>query len=362
MKITTIVGARPQFIKAAAVSRVIKKRQSVTETIVHTGQHYDNNMSPIFFEEMEIPHPKYHLGIGSDTHGAQTGKMLEAIEKVLVEEKPDCTIVYGDTNSTLAGAVAAVKLHIPVAHVEAGLRSFNRRMPEEINRVLTDHASDILFAPTEISKRNLSEEGIKDGKIYLVGDIMYDNAVFYGDKAQYQSSILSKLNLQPKEYILATIHRAENTDDDKKLSAIFESLVKTARENKVILPLHPRTRSTLLQKGIFNEIERDIMLIDPVGYIDMIMLEKNARLIATDSGGVQKEAFFYRVPCVTLRDETEWIELVELGWNRVIRPDNTSSITREILSALDSRGEEGAPYGEGNAAEAIINILSDLLT
>lgn len=361
MKIITIVGARPQFIKAAAVSRIIKSRHNISEVIVHTGQHYDNNMSPIFFKEMDIPHPKYHLGIGSDTHGAQTGKMLDAIEQVLFKEKPDCTIVYGDTNSTLAGALAAVKMHIPVAHVEAGLRSFNRHMPEEINRVLTDHASDILFAPTEISKNNLSNEGISKDKIWLVGDIMYDNAVFYGDKAEHQSAILNKLNLEPKEFILATIHRAENTDDDIRLYAIFEGLIKISKEIKVILPLHPRTKSTLRNKGILDKIERDIMLIDPVGYIDMIMLEKSARLIATDSGGVQKEAFFYRVPCVTLRDETEWVELVEMGWNRVIKPKSSTFIAKEILSALDSRGREGTPYGEGKAVESVMKILSDLM-
>jgi len=320
MKTISIVGARPQFIKAAAVSRVLQKTQGVREVLVHTGQHYDANMSEVFFEELEIPRPDYNLGIGSATHGAQTGRMLEAIEEVLLREKPDWVLVYGDTNSTLAGALAAVKLHIPVAHIEAGLRSFNRRMPEEINRVLTDHASDILFAPTKAAVENLRREGISEEQIQLVGDVMYDAALYYGKKAECQSQSLNRLGLKPKEYILATIHRAENTDDPRRLRAIFEGLAEVDQEMKVVLPLHPRTRVVLVEVGLYDKVARSVCLIEPVGYLDMVMLEKNARAIATDSGGVQKEAFFHRVPCLTLREETEWVELVDLGWNCIIPP------------------------------------------
>jgi UDP-GlcNAc3NAcA epimerase len=329
------------------------------EVIVHTGQHYDENMSAVFFAEMEIPHPDYHLGIGSGTHGTQTGKMLESIEKVLLKERPDCVVVFGDTNSTLSGALAAVKLHIPVAHVEAGLRSFNRRMPEEINRVLTDHASDVLFAPTHVAVKNLQDEGIPTEKIHFVGDVMYDIAIYYSAIAEKKSNIMEQMNISSGKYVLATIHRAENTDDFTRLEAIFEGLRLVGREIPVILPLHPRTRRALKSTGLHEKMDGSIRLIDPIGYLDMVMLEKNASLITTDSGGVQKEAFFYRVPCVTLRDETEWVELVDLGWNRVIRPDNNSKIANEILSALDSRGDEGTPYGEGRAAEAVVKILSN---
>jgi len=358
VKIVTIVGARPQFIKAAAVSRVLRKTQEVREILVHTGQHYDANMSEVFFEELEIPRPDYNLGIGSATHGAQTGRMLEAIEEVLFKEKPDWVLVYGDTNSTLAGALAAVKLHILVAHIEAGLRSFNRLMPEEINRVLTDHASDILFAPTQTAVENLRREGISEEQIQLVGDVMYDAALYYGKKAERQSQILNRLELKPKEYILATIHRAENTDDPQRLHAIFEGFAEVAQEIKVVLPLHPRTRAALVQVGLYDKVVRNISLIEPVGYLDMVMLEKNARLIATDSGGVQKEAFFYRVPCLTLREETEWIELVNLGWNRVVPPFSADVVSDAIKSSLKHfEGVEGSPYGDGQSAAKITQCL-----
>ncbi|MDI3542911.1 MAG: UDP-GlcNAc3NAcA epimerase [Candidatus Atribacteria bacterium] len=359
MKIVSIVGARPQFIKAAAVSRVLRKTQGVREVLVHTGQHYDANMSEVFFEELEIPRPDYNLGIGSATHGAQTGRMLEAIEEVLFKEKPDWVLVYGDTNSTLAGALAAVKLHILVAHIEAGLRSFNRCMPEEINRVLTDHASDVLFAPTQTAVENLRREGISEERIHLVGDVMYDAALYYGKKAERQSQILNRLELRPKEYILATIHRAENTDDPQRLCAIFEGFAEVAQEIKVVLPLHPRTRAALVQTGLYDKVVRNISLIEPVGYLDMVMLEKNARLIATDSGGVQKEAFFYRVPCLTLREETEWVELVDLGWNRVIPPTSKERVSAGIRESLQaSGGLDGYPYGDGKAAEKIIKSIA----
>jgi len=360
LKIVSVVGARPQFIKAAAVSRVLRSTEGVNEILVHTGQHYNANMSDVFFEELEIPRPDYNLGIGSGTHGAQTGKMLEAIEKVLMEEKPDWVLVYGDTNSTLAGALAAVKLHIPVAHVEAGLRSFNRRMPEEINRVLTDHASDLLFAPTKTAVENLRHEGIPEERIKLVGDVMYDAALYYAKKAERQSQILNKLGLNPKEYILATVHRAENTDDPVRLRVIFDAFCEIAREIKVVLPLHPRTREALIKSGMYDKVASCICLTEPVGYLDMVMLEKNARLIATDSGGVQKEAFFYRVPCVTLREETEWVELVELGWNFLARPISKETIIAAIrYNYRNHDGSEYFPYGKGKSAEKILHFLSE---
>lgn len=358
MRVAAIVGARPQFIKAAAVSRVLRGAFGVEETLVHTGQHYDKAMSRVFFDELEIPEPDHHLGVGSGPHGAQTGRMLEAIERVLVDEEPDWVLVYGDTNSTLAGALAAAKLHIPVAHVEAGLRSFNREMPEEINRVLADHASDLLFAPTYAAVENLRREGLAGNRVHMVGDVMYDVALYYGDKAERKSRILDDLGLVSEEYILATVHRAENTDDLERLLAIFEGLGEAAREVPVVLPLHPRTRKALERAGVLEKAARCLLLIEPVGYLDMVMLEKNARLIVTDSGGVQKEAFFYRVPCVTLRDETEWVELVELGWNRLAppkRPDAVLSVVREALE--QSPGAGGAPYGRGDSAEQIARVL-----
>ncbi|AKG22712.1 non-hydrolyzing UDP-N-acetylglucosamine 2-epimerase [Calothrix sp. 336/3] len=359
MKIVTIVGARPQFIKAAAVARKLKSQSGITEVLVHTGQHYDDNMSEVFFQELEIPKPDYHLGIGSSSHGAQTGRMLEAIEQVLLKELPDWVLVYGDTNSTLAGAIAAVKLHIPVAHVEAGLRSFNPQMPEEINRVLTDHAANLLFAPTTAAVENLQREGIPQEKVHLVGDVMYDASLDYAVKAEAKSQILSQLKLTPQNYILATIHRAENTDNPEKLQAIFQAFTKVAQTIPVILPLHPRTRAAL-QRAEINPTSH-IQLIDPVGYLDMVMLEKNAKIIATDSGGVQKEAFFYRVPCVTLRTETEWIELVELGWNRLVPPLNTQDIASSLLDALGKITNHEIPdgiYGGGLATSKIVSLLT----
>lgn len=354
----TVVGARPQFIKAATVSRVLRSAPGVREILVHTGQHYDENMSAVFFTELEIPSPDYHLGVASGTHGAQTGRMLEAIERVLLAEKPDWALVYGDTNSTLAGALAAVKLHIPVAHVEAGLRSFNRRMPEEINRVLVDHASDLLFAPTRAAVENLCKEGLPETRIHLVGDVMYDAALYYRAKAERASRILQQLNLRPKEYILATVHRAENTDDPARLRVIIEGLRNAAKEMPVVMPLHPRTRAALEQAALYPEAVRYLRLINPVGYLDMVMLEQNARLIVTDSGGVQKEAFFCRVPCVTLREETEWVELVELGWNRLVSPVSAVDVAAEIAMGLNIKGTEGMPYGDGHAANEIANCLT----
>lgn len=353
MKVLTVVGARPQFIKAASISRVLREHDTSSETLVHTGQHYDANMSDVFFAELDIPTPDYHLGIGSGAHGAQTGQMLAAIEAVLFAERPDWVLVYGDTNSTLAGALAAVKLHIPVAHVEAGLRSFNRRMPEEINRVLTDHGSDLLFAPTEAAVSNLVREGIERHKICQVGDVMFDAALYYAERAA-GSSVLERLSLKPKGYVLATVHRAENTDHPERLRAIFAGLSEVAGVLPVVLPLHPRTRRYLAELTI--DASR-LKLLDPVGYLDMVMLEKHARLIATDSGGVQKEAYFYRVPCITLRAETEWVELVEHGWNRLVPPVSAASISQAVLQNLNAQGAEVALYGGGRAAYQIVEAL-----
>ena len=362
MRFVTIVGARPQFVKAAAVSRELRKSTEVSEVLVHTGQHYDENMSSVFFEELEIPRPDHALGIGSGSHGVQTGRMLGAIEEVLHEKKADWVLVYGDTNSTLAGALAAAKLHIPVAHVEAKLRSFNRRMPEEINRVLTDHVATLLFAPTEAAVSNLKREGFFDEQIALVGDVMYDASLYYAARAAMNSRIIAGLGLKPKEYILATIHRAENTDDPHRLGAIMAGLRAAADTITVVLPIHPRTKEGLQRYGIGESGSKNLLIIDPVGYLDMMMLEKHASLIATDSGGVQKEAFFHRVPCVTLRDETEWRELVELGWNCLVPPVNADCIKAALLNAA-MRNPEPPPkelYGGGHAAQAIIARLKAL--
>ena len=315
LNIVSIVGARPQFIKLAPLSKVLRE-EGFKETIVHTGQHYDDNMSDIFFKELEISEPDYNLGIGSGSHGEQTGKMLIAIEEVLMKRKPDLVIVYGDTNSTLAGALASSKLHIKLAHVEAGLRSFNKMMPEEINRIVTDHLSDILFCPTETAVKNLEKEGITKG-VYLVGDIMFDALMYFSRMSEEKSKILQNLKLNPKEYYLLTIHRAENTDNYDRLKNILLAIAQFRR--KAVFPIHPRTRSRIKEFNLDKYLDNEnILLIDPVGYLDMISLEKNAFAIFTDSGGVQKEAFWLRVPCITLRDETEWIETVKYGWNTLV--------------------------------------------
>ena len=361
-KILTIVGARPQFIKASMVTLALRSIDNVSEIIIHSGQHYDQNMSQVFFEELEIPEPDYNLGVGSGSHGSQTAKMLERIEKQIVEIKPDYVIVYGDTNSTLAGALAAVKVHVPVAHVEAGLRSFNRKMPEEINRILTDHIADLLFTPTEGAVKNLKQEGIYEGNIKLVGDVMYDAALHYGEKAEYNSEVLQKNNLQPGNYILATVHRAENTDVVARLRAIMEGLSLVARETIVVIPLHPRTRMVLQTEAMMNKINNNIMVLEPLGYLDMIMLEKHAALIVTDSGGVQKEAFFYKVPCVTLREETEWLELVNAGWNNLCPPSSGEEVYSIIINSINKTGKSVELYGSGNAALKIVNSLSKVLS
>jgi len=361
MKVVTVVGARPQFIKAATVSRALRGTAGIQELLIHTGQHYDDNMSSVFFRELDIPQPEFSLNIGSSSHGMQTGRMLEAIEKILVAEKPDRVLVYGDTNSTLAGALAASKLHIPIAHVEAGLRSFNKKMPEEINRILTDHVSDQLFAPTQAAVENLGREGLA-GKTVLTGDVMYDGALLYGKKAEAESRVLENLGVKPGSYILATFHRAENTDDPVRLRAIIDALYAMSQHLPVVLPLHPRTRGKLKSSGSPELNGRgNFYLTEPVGYLDMILLEKKARLVVTDSGGVQKEAFFHRVPCVTLRDETEWIELVELGWNRLVSPTVAAAIQDAIkASLLAPMGQTPSAdlYGGGKAVERIIQHLS----
>ncbi|MDR2219358.1 MAG: UDP-N-acetylglucosamine 2-epimerase (non-hydrolyzing) [Methylobacillus sp.] len=351
-KIITVIGARPQFIKAAVVSRAFAAN-NVVEKLLHTGQHFDTNMSDVFFDELEIPRPTWHLGIGGGSHGQNTGRMIEAIEHVLMQERPDWVLVYGDTDSTLAGALAAVKLHIPVAHVEAGLRSFNRRMPEEINRVLTDHVASLLFAPTTAAVSHLADEGISGAAVLNVGDVMFDAALFYGAKAETASAILSTLSLTSKSYALATIHRAESTDDPDCLRHILNGFAQFA--GIIVLPVHPRTRARLSAAGL--RLPDNIRAIEPVGYLDMVMLEKNARLIVTDSGGVQKEAFFHRIPCVTLRSETEWTELVEAGWNRLAAPSGAETIAQAMQAALGTTGKSIAPYGDGNAAGKIATRL-----
>lgn len=359
MKIVTVVGARPQFVKAAVVSRALRQLPGMEEVLVHTGQHYDDEMSKVFFEELSIPVPDHDLGIGPGRHGEQTGRMLIAIERVLSESQPDAVLVYGDTNSTLAGTLAAVKLHVPVLHVEAGLRSFNRRMPEEINRVLTDHASDLLFAPTDLAVTNLLHEGLPEGRIYKVGDVMYDAVLLYGERAEQRSTILQQLGRSVGSYALVTIHRAENTDHRNRLATICRTLERVSQWMPVVFPLHPRTRKALERSGLLDSLQT-VQLVDPVGYLDMAMLEKNARLILTDSGGVQKEAFFYRIPCVTLRDETEWVELVELGWNRLAPPVSEEKQLIEIEGALHSSPSmQDRPYGEGHAAKDIASIIDD---
>ena len=360
MKITTIIGARPQFIKAAVVSRAIADSNKlvasnsslVTEVIVHTGQHYDHNMSEVFFKELEIPEPHLNLEVGSGYHGQQTGQMLIKLEEVMLSEKPDWVLVYGDTNSTLAGALAAVKLHIPVAHVEAGLRSFNKSMPEEHNRVLTDHCSDLLFCPTSAAVKNLKIEGVANG-VHRVGDVMFDSVLFNTELATKRSKILETLKLQNKAYALATVHRAENTDDSHRLQAIFEALEKISSEGlRVVLPLHPRTRK-LYDALRFSGAK--IKIIEPVSYLDMLQLEQQARLILTDSGGVQKEAYWMKVPCITLRDETEWIETVEAGWNILAGADRDKIVESAKTDRKPSK--QYPAYGDGKAGEKIVDIL-----
>ncbi len=362
MKIVTIVGARPQFIKAAPVSRAIKdynlKRpdSQIIEVIIHTGQHYDDNMSKVFFKELDIPEPDVNLGVGSGLHGWQTAQMLMRIEETLLEQNPDRVIVYGDTNSTLAGALAAVKMHIPVAHVEAGLRSFNREMPEEHNRVIADHCSDLLFCPTQTAVDNLAKEGVSSG-VHLVGDTMYDSVLQFAPFARQKSTIMTDLGLKSKGYLLATLHRPYNTDVPENLLNILTAFNKI--EKPVVFAVHPRTKHKIDElDGAFQTKgkTKNIITIEPIGYLDMLSLEENAHLILTDSGGMQKEAYFMGVPCVTLRPETEWVETVKAGWNVVVGADR-----EKIVNAVSSfKSPEKRPdlYGDGRAGERILEIFS----
>ncbi len=356
-KILSVVGARPQFVKAAVVSRALAAA-GLAETLLHTGQHYDDNLSQIFFDQLGLPAPVYNLGVGSGPHGEMTGRMLIEIEKVLQAEQPGWVLVYGDTNSTLAGALAAAKLHIPIAHVEAGLRSYNRRMPEELNRVLTDHAADLLFTPTDDASQNLVVEGIPPDRIHQVGDVMYDAARQFGPLAP--ADVPARYGQAAGEYILATLHRAENTDEPARLAAILAALGQSGQP--VLLPLHPRTRATLAAHPELAALSESLQVIEPVGYLEMLALERAARLIVTDSGGVQKEAYFQRVACVTVRDETEWVELVELGWNRLAPPESAAAVLAEIRAALAEPlpEDEDDLYGGGQAAERIAAILAGL--
>jgi len=353
-KVVSVLGARPQFIKSAVVSKAICDCTNIEEIIVHTGQHFDANMSNIFFEELKIPRPKYNLGIGGGTHGQNTGKMLEAIEAVLLNEKPDCVVVYGDTDSTIAGALSAVKLNINVAHVEAGLRSYNRKMPEEVNRILTDHCSTWLFAPSEKSVYNLRKEGVDECRIVNSGDVMYDAVLFYEEMARRNSKILEKLGISKRNYILATIHRQENTDNIEKLRNIIDALA--AISSPVVMPIHPRTKKRLDDAKI--ALSANIISNEPVGYLDMTMLEKNASVIVTDSGGVQKEAFFHKVPCVTLRDETEWVELLHPGVNCLVG-DNIEKIVAAISDNRDFCDIIHNPYGDGKSSIKIAKFLAE---
>ena len=357
MKILTIIGARPQFIKAGSVSREIAKYKEIKELIVHTGQHYDANMSDIFFEEMQIPKPNYFLGIGGKSHGAMTGQMIEKIEEIVLKEKPDWIMVYGDTNSTLAGAMVASKLHIKLAHIEAGLRSFNMKMPEEVNRILTDRVSDILFCPTDTAVENLKKESFPfntangEQKIVNVGDVMQDGALFYRQFAKKPSS----LKLEVSNFILCTVHRAENTDNPQRLKEIFEALNEISKEQQIILPLHPRTKK-LLPSTI--NLHPNLIIIDPVGYLEMVWLIDNCSLVMTDSGGLQKEAFFFNKPCITLRDETEWVELVELGVNKIIGA-NKYKIIKAYKTSFNMKfpASNLNLYGGGKASEKIVKEL-----
>lgn len=357
-KILTVIGARPQFIKAAAVSRAIQARGdgALQEVLVHTGQHYDPNMSQVFFDELGIPVPKFNLEIAGGNHGEMTGRMLEALEKVFMQEKPDWVLIYGDTNSTLAGALAAAKLHIPVAHVEAGLRSFNMQMPEEINRILGDRISSLLFCPTETAVENLATEGITRG-VHDVGDVMFDAALFYREKARQESNILQSLDLSAGHFALATCHRAENTDDPARLTEIVAVLDEIAGQLPVVLPLHPRTRKLLADHALTEKLSQ-IRITEPLSFLDMVALEQAAAVILTDSGGVQKEAFFYHVPCITMRDETEWVETVAQGWNRLTGA-NRGKIMEAFteLSQQNERPNFEFPYGDGNAAGKIVSII-----
>jgi UDP-GlcNAc3NAcA epimerase len=379
-KIITIIGARPQIIKASAISRAIKEifSEQLTEVIVHTGQHYDENMSKLFFEELDIPHPLYNLNVGSGSHGAQTGKMLDGLEQIFLKEKPDGVIVYGDTNSTIAGALAAAKIHIPVIHIEAGLRSFNKKMPEEINRIACDHMSTLLFTPTKTGFENLKKEGFEMNNsssatidspiVYHSGDIMYDNSLYFSSVSDKKSQILNTLGLEKNLFLLCTIHRDSNTDDAEKLTSIISALLHIQRQSgqKIILPLHPRTKGKVkeIDSTVYKELieNKEFVIIEPVGFLDVIALEKNASMIITDSGGLQKEAYFFNKPCIILRPQTEWLEIVENG-NAILADSDEQKIIASY-NRLSQKTDFTHPpfYGDGKAAYFICEkILNDLM-
>ena len=371
MKIVTIIGARPQIIKAAALSRAIKNHYAdrIQEIIVHTGQHYDENMSQVFFDELDIPRPDYNLHVGSASHGVQTARMTEGIEEILLKENPDFIVLYGDTNSTLAGAVAAAKIHVPIVHIEAGLRSFNKAMPEEINRIVCDHCSTLLFSPTQAGYDNLRREGfpmdndapytIDNPKVFHCGDIMYDNSLYFSTISSQKTNLINRLGLKGEPFVLATIHRNANTDDPQRLTAIFRSVMKISEEMTVVLPLHPRT-AKLLKTNVSEQLQNaistnaNLKLIEPVSFIEMIELERNAHLVMTDSGGVQKESYFFRKPCIILRPETEWVEIVETG--NAILADADETRIMEAWKHFNARPNTDFPpiFGDGHAAEFML--------
>lgn len=351
MRIASVVGARPNFVKLAPVSKELRKKKH-EEIVIHTGQHYDYEMNKIFFDEMGIPEPDHHLGVGSGSQGEQTGEMLKRIEDVLMDESPDLVLVFGDTNTTLAGDLAACKLHIRVAHIEAGLRSYDRRMPEEINRILTDHCSDLLFCPTRTAVENLMKEGITEG-VYLTGDVMVDALKENIKIAERESTILDEEGLMPKEYYLATLHRAENTDDLNNLGNIVDAFCEM--EN-LVFPCHPRTEKMLKNFNLWGKLTKKVKVIKPVGYSDMLMLERNANKILTDSGGIQKESYIFKVPCITLRNTTEWVETVEDGWNVLAGSDKEKVI--EMVNNFEPEGEQRNIFGEGDASEKIIKVIA----
>lgn len=379
-RIITIIGARPQIIKSSALSRAIRTSfaDKIEEVIVHTGQHYDENMSNVFFEEMEIPKPNYNLNVGSGSHGAQTAKMMEGLEKIFLEEKPDAVVIYGDTNSTMAGALAAAKIHIPVVHIEAGLRSFNKAMPEEINRISSDHMSTLLFTPTKTGITNLANEGfsmdlkksatIDQPNVYLCGDVMYDNSLYFSEISDKKSTILKDLDLTKDDYVLCTIHRDSNTDKKENINAIFEALCNIQEKSglTVLLPIHPRTKgkmNELLNEDLKQKIDSNqkIKIVPPAGFLDIIALEKNARIIVTDSGGLQKEAFFFEKPCVILREQTEWVEIVKNG-NAILTGSNYTEIMKAFETLMTEKNYSYPTfYGDGKAAEFICSkIVEDL--
>jgi UDP-GlcNAc3NAcA epimerase len=359
MRVFSVVGARPQFVKAGVVSKAMRETGRIDEVMVHTGQHYDANMSDVFFRELDIPEPTHNLGVGSGSHAAQTARMLEGLERLMLAERPDVVLVYGDTNSTLAAALAASKLNVPVAHVEAGLRSFNRGMPEEINRIVADSVSELLFAPTQVAFDRLLLEGQPKEHVVLSGDVMFDAALAAAKIARNHSTILSTLSLTDGSYLLATIHRAENTDDSARLTSIVDALERVSARWPVVLPLHPRTRLALDQAGLLERVRTAFRVTEPVGFIDMVRLEMGAARIASDSGGVQKEAFFHGVPCFVLRNETEWTELTEAGLNVLVPPGDAGHMASLMLDHTPRVETALLPYGSGRASKLIAEVISE---